>query len=209
MTTNLHDKMLAAIDALFSASDAAEEEVAENLLLDVRDVINKHKLAADSITEGLRLDDWPKIGCVNHDCDQCKAQQEPVDDNSPSDLDYTPAGGGVDGFAPQLPAQQEPVGYLYEGIEYHTKGMRQFSEKQVRNLEARWWRLVGPVYTTPQPPAQPLTDEQKDAARWRYMRQKHANWPAIVDRASDNDFDGGLDEAVDEAIAAHGITKGT
>lgn len=74
MTTNLHDKMLAAIDALFSASDAVEEEVAENLLLDVRDEINKHKLAAKSLTEGLRLDDWDKIGCVNHDCDQCKAQ---------------------------------------------------------------------------------------------------------------------------------------
>jgi hypothetical protein len=41
MTTNLHDKMLAAIDALFSASDAVEEEVAENLLLDVRDEIRK------------------------------------------------------------------------------------------------------------------------------------------------------------------------
>jgi hypothetical protein len=43
MTTNLHDKMLAAIDALFSASDAVEEEVAENLLLDVRDEIRKQK----------------------------------------------------------------------------------------------------------------------------------------------------------------------
>ena len=41
MTTNLHDKMLAAIDAYFSASDGTEEEVAENLLLDVRDEINK------------------------------------------------------------------------------------------------------------------------------------------------------------------------
>jgi hypothetical protein len=41
MTTNLHDKMLAAIDALFSASDAVEEEAAENLLLDVRDEILK------------------------------------------------------------------------------------------------------------------------------------------------------------------------
>ena len=41
MATNLHDNMLAAIDALFSASDAVEEEVAENLLLDVRDAINK------------------------------------------------------------------------------------------------------------------------------------------------------------------------
>ena len=77
MTTNLHDKMLKAIDAYFSASDAVEEEVAENLLLDVRDEINKHKLAAKSLTEGLRLDDWDKIGCVNHDCDKCKAQQAP------------------------------------------------------------------------------------------------------------------------------------
>jgi len=83
MTTNLHDKMLAAIDAYFSASDAVEEEVAENLLLDVRDEINKHKgkellhkLAAKSLTEGLRLDDWDKIGCVNHDCDKCKALAE-------------------------------------------------------------------------------------------------------------------------------------
>ena len=24
------------------------------------------------------MNDWPKIGCVNHDCDQCKAVQEPV-----------------------------------------------------------------------------------------------------------------------------------
>lgn len=43
MTTKLHDKMLAAIDAYFSASDAVEEEVAENLLLDVRDEIRKQK----------------------------------------------------------------------------------------------------------------------------------------------------------------------
>ena len=80
MTTNLHDKMLKAIDALFSASDRDEEMEAEDLLLDVRDEINKHKLAADSITEGLRLDDWPKIGCVNHDCDKCRAQQESLTD---------------------------------------------------------------------------------------------------------------------------------
>jgi hypothetical protein len=43
MTTNLHDKMLAAIDAYFSASDGTEAEVAENLLLDVRDEINKQQ----------------------------------------------------------------------------------------------------------------------------------------------------------------------
>jgi hypothetical protein len=27
---------------------------------------------------GLSYDDEPKIGCVNHDCDKCKAVQEPV-----------------------------------------------------------------------------------------------------------------------------------
>jgi hypothetical protein len=53
----------------------------------VREALEKqalHELAAESLNEGLRLDDWDKIGCVNHDCDQCKAlaeqpaQQEPV-----------------------------------------------------------------------------------------------------------------------------------
>ena len=89
MTTNLHDKMLAAIDAYFSASDGTEEEVAENLLLDVRDEINKQyrKAVQDAIVGGTgitkggeRIDPAsiyaePKIGCVNHDCDQCKAAQ--------------------------------------------------------------------------------------------------------------------------------------
>ena len=37
-----------------------------------------YKLAEESCTSGLRLDDWDKIGCVNHDCDKCKAVQEPV-----------------------------------------------------------------------------------------------------------------------------------
>ena len=36
-----------------------------------------HTLAVESLNEGLRLDDWDKIGCVNHDCDKCKAQQAP------------------------------------------------------------------------------------------------------------------------------------
>jgi hypothetical protein len=45
----------------------------------VREALEKaelHKLASDSLTEGLRLDDWNKIGCVNHDCDRCKALAE-------------------------------------------------------------------------------------------------------------------------------------
>jgi hypothetical protein len=75
MTTNLHDKMLAAIDAYFSASDGTEAEVAENLLLDVRDEINKQKYVPETNFGNMAE---PKIGCVNHDCDKCKAVQEPV-----------------------------------------------------------------------------------------------------------------------------------
>jgi len=37
-----------------------------------------NKMAEESRTSGLRLDDWDKIGCVNHDCDKCKAVQEPL-----------------------------------------------------------------------------------------------------------------------------------
>jgi hypothetical protein len=75
MTTNLHDKMLAAIDAYFSASDSTEAEVAENLLLDVRDEINKQKYVPETNFGNMAE---PRIGCVNHDCDKCKAVQEPV-----------------------------------------------------------------------------------------------------------------------------------
>jgi hypothetical protein len=70
----MHDKMLAAIDAYFSASDGTEAEVAENLLLDVRDEINKQKYVPETNFGNMAE---PKIGCVNHDCDKCKAVQEP------------------------------------------------------------------------------------------------------------------------------------
>jgi hypothetical protein len=49
MTTNLHDKMLAAIDAHFSASDRDEMDQADEQLLDVRDEIRKHTTAAQPV----------------------------------------------------------------------------------------------------------------------------------------------------------------
>jgi hypothetical protein len=73
--------MLAAIDAYFSASDGTEAEVAENLLLDVRDEINKQKYVPETNFGNMAE---PKIGCVNHDCDKCKAVQEPVAEQTPS-----------------------------------------------------------------------------------------------------------------------------
>jgi hypothetical protein len=60
MTTNLHDKMLAAIDAYFSASDGTEAEVAENLLLDVRDEINKQHRNAQPDYAWPTIEDYEK-----------------------------------------------------------------------------------------------------------------------------------------------------
>ena len=74
MTTNLHDKILAAIDAYFSASNEIEAHIAEEQLLDVRYEINKQKYVPETNFGNMAE---PKIGCVNHDCDQCKAVQEP------------------------------------------------------------------------------------------------------------------------------------
>jgi hypothetical protein len=91
MTTNLHDKMLAAIDAYFSASDGTEAEVAENLLLDVRDEINKQKYVPETNFGNMAE---PKIGCVNHDCDQCKAVQEPWVGLSEEEKEFIELTGG-------------------------------------------------------------------------------------------------------------------
>jgi hypothetical protein len=102
MTTNLHDKMLAAIDAYFSASDGTEAEVAENLLLDVRDEINKQKYVPETNFGNMAE---PKIGCVNHDCDKCKAAQ-PSCPECVFGMCHCGAAGGQKQPAPV----QEPVG---------------------------------------------------------------------------------------------------
>jgi hypothetical protein len=63
----VEDDMLA--DEIANAITAIKQALAKDAL---------YKLAEESCTSGLRLDDWDKIGCVNHDCDKCKAVQEPV-----------------------------------------------------------------------------------------------------------------------------------
>ena len=49
MTTNLHDKMLAAIDAYFSASNEIEAHVAEEQLLDVREALAEQPAMMDEV----------------------------------------------------------------------------------------------------------------------------------------------------------------
>jgi hypothetical protein len=112
MTTNLHDKMLAAIDAYFSASNEIEAHIAEEQLLDVRAEIRKQKDVPETNFGNMAE---PKIGCVNHDCDQCKAVQEPVaqDVQEKCRIETVPAKGGL---LPTPPAPQPvPVKTYHDG----------------------------------------------------------------------------------------------
>jgi hypothetical protein len=65
----MHNRGDVGVDEWIAAEAAIKQVIAQDAL---------HKMAEESRTSGLRLDDWDKIGCVNHDCDKCKAVQEPV-----------------------------------------------------------------------------------------------------------------------------------
>lgn len=70
-----------ALEALKSCSGVPHWPALQPAITAIKQVRAKdalYKLAEESCTSGLRLDDWDKIGCVNHDCDKCKAVQEPV-----------------------------------------------------------------------------------------------------------------------------------
>jgi DNA-directed RNA polymerase subunit RPC12/RpoP len=70
-------------DVLYPATglEDYDEEIIGRVLKDINALLAQdalYKMAEDAVTIGLSYNDWPKIGCVNHDCDQCKAAQEPV-----------------------------------------------------------------------------------------------------------------------------------
>ena len=70
-----------ALKALrFAGDDGYQNEVSQQAITAIKQVIAQDALdkKADNARElGLSYDDEPKIGCVNHDCDKCKAVQEP------------------------------------------------------------------------------------------------------------------------------------
>jgi hypothetical protein len=68
-----------ALEVMRNQGDVGVDEwiAAEAALQSIISQDALHKMAEDAVTIGLSYNDWPKIGCVNHDCDQCKAVQEP------------------------------------------------------------------------------------------------------------------------------------
>lgn len=143
-----------------------------------------HKLAAESLTVGLRLGDWAKIHCVNHDCDKCKAQQEPVamrmpkvgdkvvciEDDSLGTVAYLTAGG-----SPEI---------KFDDGSHGTYLLREFAE----------------LFRYAQPPAQPLTDDKYEA-----IVEDLADWSRYVEVDTAHQS---LEAHVREVLTAHGITKG-
>jgi hypothetical protein len=70
-------------DVLYPATglEDYDEEIIGRVLKDINALLAQdalYKMAEDAVTIGLSYNDWPKIGCVNHDCDKCKAVQEPA-----------------------------------------------------------------------------------------------------------------------------------
>jgi hypothetical protein len=118
-----------------------QKEKRDQAITALREALEKaelHKLASDSLTEGLRLNDWNKIGCVNHDCDKCKTlAEQPAPEAKPHEQE--PCGGcGGSGWVirdpdigtdqecfvcdgrgtvePEQPSQQEPVAEIQEDM---------------------------------------------------------------------------------------------
>jgi hypothetical protein len=81
-------------------------------------------------------------------------------------------------LAEQPVQQQEPFGYLYEGTAEHTRHKTVFEKTRAERFETRWWREIGPCYTSP-PQRKPLTEPQKQALAKNWFAEDWAITKAI------------------------------
>jgi hypothetical protein len=142
-----------------------------------------HKMAEESRTSGLRLDDWDKIGCVNHDCDKCKAVQEPVSMRMPKVGDRVVCIEDESlGTVVYLTAGESPEIKFDDGS-HGTYMLREFAE------------LFG--YTTP-PAAQPVpVKTYHDGKPWPVAPKP---WVGLTDEE--------IDTEATEHEQAHGFIQG-
>ncbi len=68
--------------------------------------------------------------------------------------------------------QQEPFGYLYEGTAEHTRHKTVFEKTRAERFETRWWREIGPCYTSP--PAQRTWVGLTDGEWMNIVNKDHA-----------------------------------
>jgi hypothetical protein len=82
----MNEQQLAAVKQALEALEICEQggyipvRLTRDAIATLQSIISQdalYKMAEDAVTIGLSYNDWDKIGCVNHDCDKCKAVQEP------------------------------------------------------------------------------------------------------------------------------------
>ena len=165
-----------ALDALASAPPEPQAIPPE---LDVRTILLAIEPGADCTIEEIYAksvaDVEAKLTAMDQELEEWQlgikrlpAPQEPIDDNSHSDLEYSPEGPGVDGFAPQASVvQQEPAlttcNCRWNGLtqvqqcalhEAHIDAAHEWAER-AKTAETK--------LSAQQAKPQPLSDEQKDA----------------------------------------------
>lgn len=119
-----------------------------------------------------------------------QAPQEPIDDNSHSDLEYSPEGPGVDGFTPQASVvQQEPANVRWRwNIELDGDDLLVCFNDHDKGESCSYQRYV----PAPQAKPQPLTNDQK----WDMWTAATIEQPSAR---------GCYFRGVEDAEAAHGI----
>jgi hypothetical protein len=105
-----------AVEALmvFRYAPPAQRPLVLKAIADLEQAIAEdalYKMAEDAVTIGLSYNDWPKIGCVNHDCDKCKAVQEPVGEDAFTFAEDMP----TTNYSVRATAQPVPVKTYHDG----------------------------------------------------------------------------------------------
>ena len=144
----------------------------DNAITAIKEVLAEHAMRE---VQRLGQEIEPKIGCVNHDCDQCKAQpeQEPVKYS-----DYEP-----DGVHHNKP-EQDTVQRLSALVRAQQITIDKLEAQRTEQEPVAWMDKYGeiykdvpevlstdkPLYTAP-PQRKPLTHELREEIvfRWRYV----------------------------------------
>jgi hypothetical protein len=72
----------------------------------------------------------------------------------------------------EMLSKQEPVIWLYEGIECHVRGKLIAHREQQKRFETRWWKEVGPLYAHPHPDDTALLRQALEALQDAYEELK-------------------------------------
>ena len=133
------------------------------------------------------MSEQPKIGCVNHDCDKCKAVQEPIYqmqmmdgkwiDQAKQSYEYNKAHGNTVRIVYTTPpAQPAPVAWpcviAEADFEQNTITLEMKCSDYKVGAGQHWLHTTPPIVAAPlaaQKPWVGLTDEERNKIRFDYL----------------------------------------